>query len=582
MGTPVAAALRRRPGRRLVGAGRPTTGRPGTGRRPVVAALATTALAGGMVLLTGGPALAGGVPGVPAVPGVGSLPGGGSGGGGSGGSGSGSTGSGGAGGSTSGSGVPATGGSGGNGTDTTLGGFQVTSTAAAVRTTYEQPNFPVPATPTFELNVGFTQSTYGTGPSGESLASVLWPGQVVAGFGGQLNTEIDPYLQPLLGANTPNITLPPWPLQADSAYPAQPSKPATSNQDSSGMAMEAASSDTAGQASASFGNAGTDGPSALPSGFVTVQSMGSTSRADVESNTAVSSATSTMHGISIDNGLISIGAVTSTATATSDGATGKVDGTTTVAQASILGQPVTIGPDGITAIGQPQGTNLLSGLLPPLDSVLKTLGITITAGKATDAVTNATTDNPQASASRELDGVQVDINGTACDKQLNGVVNSLPAQLRTNLISQLPLPLPNAQELVLDLAYVDVQAAATPGFDAGNGGTGTTSSLLGGGGGAGIGGIGLGGAGDLGTGTGTGGLGGDLGGGTVPTAAGATGAGSPTSTAVVPAAARLFTGIGDGLIILGAALGLLLAALLLRADRAVGARAGAPACPDDH
>lgn len=555
---------------------------------------AAAAVAGGALLLaTAGPALAAstpgtGLPGLGAVPGS-AVPGSGSSGGGSGsGGGSSSSGGGSSGGGGGGSGgVSSTGGGAasaggpGSGADTTLGGFQITSKAAAVRTTYEQPNFPVPATPTLELNLGYTQSTYGTGPTGQSLASVLWPGQVVAGSGGQLGTVIDPYLQPYLGTHTPNISLPPWPLQADTSYPAGPSTPTTAARNSDGVTMQAASSETAGQAAASFGTAGTGGGTgALPSGFVTVASMGSSSQSSVQDNAAVSTATATIHGISIAGGLVDIAAVTSTATATANATVGTVHGTTTVAQATVLGQPVTIGPDGVTAAGSGLGGGLLSGLLPPVNSVLGQLGITISAGKAVDTVTNASAATPQASAARRLDGLQIDINGDTFDNQLNALVARLPAQLRNQLVAHLPVPLPNKQELVINLAYVDVQAAASPGFASTSGGGSGGAGAAGGTGGLGAGGAGTGGT--FGAGSGLGGTGaGGIGAGGGPSAA--TGSGPATAGSVASrTAARLFTGIGDGLVILGVLLGLVLAALLLRADRAVGALAGASACPDER
>ena len=45
------------------------------------------------------------------------------------------------------------------GADSTLGGFTVTSLAEAVTAQYEQPNFPLPATPSLEFDEGYASTT---------------------------------------------------------------------------------------------------------------------------------------------------------------------------------------------------------------------------------------------------------------------------------------------------------------------------------------------------------------------------------------------------------------------------------------
>jgi hypothetical protein len=76
--------------------------------------------------------------------------------------------------------------SGSSTTGTALGGYTITSLAEAVTAQYEQPNFPVPATPSLELDEGYASTEDNSGPTGSATASTLYPGQVVANSGPQL------------------------------------------------------------------------------------------------------------------------------------------------------------------------------------------------------------------------------------------------------------------------------------------------------------------------------------------------------------------------------------------------------------
>jgi hypothetical protein len=99
------------------------------------------------------------------------------------------------------------------GADTTLGGFTINALAEAITAQYEQPNFPLPATPTLEFDVGYASTTDGFGPNGTALASTLYPGQVVANAGPQLA---------LLVPGVPVPPAPVWPLDAIANFPQTP------------------------------------------------------------------------------------------------------------------------------------------------------------------------------------------------------------------------------------------------------------------------------------------------------------------------------------------------------------------------
>jgi hypothetical protein len=347
------------------------------------------------------------------------------------------------------------------GADTTLGGFTLTSLAEAVTAQYEQPNFPVPATPSLEFDEGYASTTDNFGPSGTATASSLYPGQVIANAGPQLA---------LLAPGVPLPPAPVWPVQAVSEYPQAPNSGST---DQPGVNMDAASTASGNTASATLGDgastAGSNGASptqTAPSGsgnplagsssLVGVGSMSATSSSQAPTTTANAVASATDTGVSMLGGLITIGSVTSTATATSDGTTGTLTGSTLVQNMVIGGEPVTVSATGIAAAGQ---SSPLSLPISSINTLLNELGISIAVNNATDKVSGP-------SASRTLDGLKITVDLKTLDAAANTFASLLPA----SFTSQLPVALPNDQQLTLDLATVQVSSTASPAFVAGNSG----------------------------------------------------------------------------------------------------------------
>jgi hypothetical protein len=458
-------------------------------------------------------------------------------------------------------------GSGGSGSGGTLGGFTLTSLAEAVTAQYEQPNFPVPATPSLEFDEGYASTTDNYGPSGTATASSLYPGQVVANAG------------PELALLVPGAPLPPapvWPVQAVTEYPQTPN---TTSTDEPGVNMDAASTANGNTASATLGDdapeagsSGADPSGVAPSGsgnplagssaIFGIGAMSATSSSAAPSTTANAEASATDTGISILDGLITIGSVTSTATAVSDGATGKLTGSTVVQNMDIAGEPVTVDATGISAAGQ---SSPLSLPISSIDTVLSELGITIAATSATDKVSGP-------SAARTLDGLKITIDLKTLDNAANMVATLLPA----SLVSQLPVALPNDQQLTLDLATVQVSSTASPSFSAGNSGntgsgaaassspstspgSSTTPGVTGNSGTAGFTGS---------TGTGSTFSPASTGSATSPSSGG--GSGSPLSTASSPASiiGPAFKGVGAALVLLGLLAATALAYAYRRADDA--------------
>ena len=447
------------------------------------------------------------------------------------------------------------------GADSSLGGFTVSGLAEAVTAQYEQPNFPLPATPSLEFDEGYASTSDNFGPSGTATASSLYPGQVVANAG------------PELALLVPGAPLPPapvWPIQTTSEYPQAPNSGSTdqpgANMDASSTTNGNTASATLGDDAATAGSNGADPTQQAPSGsgnplagssaIVGVGTMSATSSSLAPSTSADAQASATDSGISILGGFITIGSVTSTATATSDGTTGKVTGSTAVQNMEIAGEQVTVDADGIAAAGQ---SAPLAVPISTLNSELSQLGVSLSVTNATDKVAGP-------SASRTLDGLKISIDL----KTLDSPINQLSALLPASVTSQLPIAVPNDQQLTLDLATVQVSSTASPSFAAGNSGnsgaggssSGSTPSAVSSSDIAGNSGT----PGFTGT-TGTGGtFSGGTGGGT-PTGS-AAGSGTPTATASAPMSviAPAFKGIGAALVLLGLLAASALAYAYKRAD----------------
>jgi hypothetical protein len=251
-------------------------------------------------------------------------------------------------------------------------------------------------------------------------------------------------------------------------------------------------------------------------------------------------------------GFISIGTITSTATASSDGTTAKVTGSTQVQNVSIAGEQISITANGIQALNSKS-----LGALPisALNTLLKELGITIAVTSATDKVNGS-------SASRELDGLQIQVNLNSLDAAANKFASLLPQKI----ISQLPVAIPNEQLITVDLGRVQVNSTASPAFVANTGSSGagsspsSSASSTTGSSGSGF-------TGNTGLGAGTGTFAGNTGsgGGTSPSANGGTGS-SPGVTPQTSTVGATFKGIGAALILLGLLAAAALAYLYKRAD----------------
>jgi hypothetical protein len=357
------------------------------------------------------------------------------------------------------------------GADTTLGGFTVTALAEGITAQYEQPNFPLPATPSLEVDEGYASTSDNFGPTGSATASTLYPGQFIASAGTELG---------LLAPGLPLPAGPEWPVEAVSGYPQTPN---TTSVDEPGLNMDAVSNTNESTATATIGDdaptAGADAgalgsilgtlapstsgnPLASTSSIFGVGLISGSSTSETSDTAATATASATDSGISILAGFITIGGVTSTATATSDGTTGTVSGSTLLNNVDIAGDQVTVTASGIQALGK---NAPLSLPISTINTLLKELGITISVTNPTDVVASP-------SASRTLDGLKISINLDTLDTAAYKFTSLLPA----SLTSKLPIAIPNQQLLTIDLGTVSVNSTASPAFDDSSGDSGSTST----------------------------------------------------------------------------------------------------------
>ena len=179
------------------------------------------------------------------------------------------------------------------------------------------------------------------GPTGTATASSLYPGQVVANAGPELPLLVPgaPLPPPLSGPSRPPASIPQAPNSGSTDQPCV-------NMDTSSTANGNTASATLGDDASTAGSNGADPTAQAPSGSGNPLAGSSGHHRDRQhvghlvldapSTTATAQASATDTGISILGGFITIGSVTSTATATSDGTTGKVTGTTQVQNMDIL------------------------------------------------------------------------------------------------------------------------------------------------------------------------------------------------------------------------------------------------------
>jgi hypothetical protein len=232
--------------------------------------------------------------------------------------------------------------------ETSLGGFSLLARANPFQVTYDSPGL-LPVSPIIQVSVPEALSALTTGPTGYGLASLAFPGPLIADIG-SVTTQLGPECQP----PTP---IPPYPLRSEAFFPQGPTSADASPLP--GSRMKAAADGLASNAYSAWNDVA----------FPTIFSFGSvtgSSSTSGKGDSAVTTARSVVHGFSMMAGLFAVDSITTDVKATSDGNSGKTEGTTRVAGATIAGTPVSFDDDG-----------QLQGLGKSLSEALAQSGISI-------------------------------------------------------------------------------------------------------------------------------------------------------------------------------------------------------------
>lgn len=214
------------------------------------------------------------------------------------------------------------------GADTPLEGYKGLATAVVLRV---YPSFPALtiADPPAQVDAPHTTVTISTGNAGFARSSILWPGDILAHMGSLLAQAAPP--------EAPEV--PNYPVRAEAQSPGGKSH----MEGAAGLAvMDALADGPLAEATGTLAGAGVEG------GLV-AKSSSSTSRAEFKGTTVVVTATSTIEGVSIAGGIVTADAITTVATATSDGIKGTGGGVTTVTGLEVNGIPASIDSEGIHA-----------------------------------------------------------------------------------------------------------------------------------------------------------------------------------------------------------------------------------------
>lgn len=252
-----------------------------------------------------------------------------------------------------------------------FGGFDLRGRGSAVQLTYNVENvFPLPA-PIIQVSVPEAQTTLSTGPSAVALGSLAYPGNLLANLPG------------LVSQAAPDFAsfVPPYPIMARAEYP---SGPPTAEQ-SIGTAAAAVGAD-ATAAESNLALAGIDVP-----GIITVGAITSSSRSALLEGSTESRVRIELGDVDVLFGLLHIDSIVTDIVAASNGVEGASAGGTTVTGATLLGVPVTIDQNGLTA-GEPSAPENPGPLTPLFDNLpdLGPLsdGLNGIAGPVNDVVTS--------------------------------------------------------------------------------------------------------------------------------------------------------------------------------------------------
>lgn len=323
-----------------------------------------------------------------------------------------------------------------------FGGYSTEATATPLKVEVYEPTIPIPASPQAELEFAYTKVQAASGPTGNGVASWLWPGDPI-GQGCKVFVE-------QLGLGATGLCKDGYPVQVNSETPGEPSS--QSDEPVPGSLMRTSS--TPDKVSATVGwspdcsvtddqkSGGTPGlpvPSSPADAFgsavtgkqqtaaagdqpqgcipaqlaalVDVDGMVSDSHTETAGDTVTSVATSKLTDVSLIGGLITADSITVTSTTTANGKKPTASGVSKVVGLELAGKPLTFGRDGVQLAGQDKS---LPGMPDNAKKALDQLGVQLVLPKPerTTAGDNATSG---------FQGLQIVIDTRPLRSQLNSI-----------------------------------------------------------------------------------------------------------------------------------------------------------------
>lgn len=347
-----------------------------------------------------------------------------------------------------------------SGSTATYGSYRLDSAGEGLTITYNSPGL-IPGTPSPLIAGSLPESmtNMDSGPSGYALASLVYPGPLIADL---------PTVLALGGVPNAN-QIPSYPVRSQAFYPAGP----TAASQDVGSGRETTSADeTTAHSEVVYGAA--QAPPAITAGSVV-----STSESVIEDAQVVTRTHVELTDVDIALGVIHIDSVVTDLVANSNGADAASDGTTTVNGVTVLGQPAVIDASGVhltqPASSEPSSSSSASPLDPigsavqpaldPVDQLLvSTLGTAdadvnqlLAQGGIEVRLIEPTEVKNGADVNRLASGVLITItyNGST-EPVLSNILNAIPVESLPNQ-GVGPVPFTSPQSLVLALKATHIE-----------------------------------------------------------------------------------------------------------------------------
>jgi hypothetical protein len=350
-----------------------------------------------------------------------------------------------------------------------FGSYDLEARGTGVQARYEVEGLLPGGAPILDLTLPETLARFGSGPTGYGLASLAYPGGLIVNLGSLLSQT---------GADGSQI--PDYPIKAEAFFPSGPTE---------------VHSQALGDQTVLTNGLGVDARATFPSvdadPVISVASVTSASRSDIEDGKAVARTRVVLGGVRILGGVVTIDALTTDLVAAHDGTTGKTDGGTTATGVRFLGLAAKLTSDGLVLDKAPPASGPASPLgsaldpllgplrqltapiqalvqqvlqqaVPSLDTVLGAAGIDLRLLRGGTVTTDS-----GASAYRSS-GLSLTFSYKGAEQEaLGDLIESIPPDLRPNL-GPLPNPisfLVNNHIAGVTLGSGTVSALASPPFD---------------------------------------------------------------------------------------------------------------------